>query len=315
MQTLLPYRSILLTGAGGFVGQSLVPALRSRMAKDATLHFLDRKGPAPINLLDPIGVHDLIERVRPDVVVHLAAQSSVGQSAGKAADTWRVNVGGTINLAQAVATVSPECVFAFASSSEVYGAAFNHGTVNENTPPLPMSPYARSKRAAEEALSDILGKDNRLVLFRPANHSGAGQDTRFVLPAFAQQIAAIEAGMIPPIIRVGSLTAERDFLDVHDVVDAYLRVLAAPSMARREVFNIASSRPVPIGRLLEILLTFTTRKVTVEQDPTRMRESEVPRTSIASDAIRNKVGWAPRITLEQTVADVLADFRTQQRKE
>ncbi|MGN7161584.1 NAD-dependent epimerase/dehydratase family protein [Sphingomonas sp. SAFR-052] len=305
----------MLTGAGGFVGRYLVPALRSRMADDATLHFMDRTGSAPVDLLDPIGVHDLIERVRPDLVVHLAAQSSVGQSAGKAADTWRVNVGGTVNLAQAVATVSPECVFAFASSSEVYGAAFNHGTVTEETPPLPMSPYARSKRAAEDALSDILGENNRLILFRPANHSGAGQDTRFVLPAFAKQIACIEAGTIPPVIRVGSLTAERDFLDVHDVVDAYLRVLAAPVMARKTVFNIASGCPVPIGRLLEILLTLTTKGVTVEQDPARMRESEVFRTSIASDAIRNEVAWAPLITLEQTVADVLADCRTHRRKE
>ncbi|KQN73001.1 NAD-dependent epimerase/dehydratase family protein [Sphingomonas sp. Leaf62] len=314
MQPSLPYRSILLTGAGGFVGQYLVPALRSRMSGDATLHFIARKGSAAVDLLDPVGVHDLIERVRPDLIIHLAAQSSVGQSAGKAADTWRVNVGGTINLAQAVATVSPACVFAFASSSEVYGAAFNHGTVTENTVPLPMSPYARSKRAAEEALSDILGEDNRLILFRPANHSGAGQDTRFVLPAFAQQIADIEAGTIPPVIRVGSLTAERDFLDVQDVVDAYLRVLAAPVTARRQVFNIASGKPVPIGCLLDILLTLSSHRVAVEQDPARMRESEVPKTLIESNAIRDRVAWAPQTTLEQTIADVLTHCRTQQHK-
>lgn len=311
MKAPLPYRSILLTGAGGFVGRYLVPALRSRMAADAALHFLGRSGAAPVDLLDPVGVRDLVERVRPDLVLHLAAQSSVGQSAGKAADTWRINVGGTVNLAQAVAAASPGCVFAFTSSSEVYGAAFNAGIVTEDTTPVPLSAYARSKRAAEEALSDILDTGNRLILFRPANHSGAGQDGRFVLPAFAEQIAGIEAGRTPPVMRVGSLTAERDFLDVRDVVDAYLQVLAAPGNERRQVFNIASGDPVPVGRLLDILLSMARTDVTVEQDPARMRDSEVPRTHIASDRIRDSIGWVPRIDLTETVADVLGHSREQ----
>lgn len=311
MQASLPYRSILLTGAGGFVGRYLVPALRSQMAADAALHFLARKGATPVDLLDPVGVHALVEQVKPDLVLHLAAQSSVGHSTSKAADTWRINVGGTINLAQAVAAVSPACVFAFASSSEVYGEAFNAGAVTEDTIPLPLSAYAKSKWAAEQALADILGDDNRLILFRPANHSGAGQDARFVLPAFAEQVARIEQGNVPTAMRVGSLTAERDFLDVRDVIKAYLQVLAIPTVKKHQVFNISSGNPVPIQHLLDLLLTMTKAPISVEQDPVRMRPSEVPRTLIVSDKIRNDIGWTPQTTLKTLVADVLDHFRAQ----
>jgi GDP-4-dehydro-6-deoxy-D-mannose reductase len=308
---ILPYRSVLLTGGRGFVGQYLLPALQARLGPEAVVHRLDRHGAEqkPVDLLDATAVRALVARSRPDLIVHLAAQSSVGQSAGKAAHTWRVNVGGTVNLAEAVAIECPDATFAFSSSAEIYGSAFNDGRVDETTTPLPQSVYARTKRAAEEALADTLCSENRLIVFRPTNHSGAGQDGRFVLPAFAEQVATIETGGVPGVMRVGSLTAERDFLDVRDVVDAYVGVLALPGDDRRQTYNIASGHPVPVARLLDHVLALASVPITVEPDPARMRPSEVARTEVASDRIRVLTGWAPRIPLRDTVADVLEGCR------
>lgn len=310
---ILPYRSVLLTGGHGFVGRYLLPALQARLGPEAVMHRLDRYGAeqGAVDLLDAAAVRTLVARARPDLIVHLAAQSSVGQSAGKAVDTWRVNVGGTVNLADAVAAECPDATFAFSSSAEIYGGAFNNGRVDEMTTPLPQSVYARTKRAAEEALADTLHSENRLIIFRPTNHSGAGQDGRFVLPAFAEQAAAIETSGVPGIIRVGSLTAERDFLDVRDVIDAYVGVLALSNDEQRQTYNIASGHPIPITRLLDHVLELASVPITVEPDPARMRPSEVARTEIASERIRALTGWAPRIPLRETVADVLEGCRHQ----
>lgn len=307
----LPYSSVLLTGGRGFVGRYLLPALEARLRPEAVVHHLDRHGAGQgaVNLLDTAAVRELVADTRPDLILHLAAQSSVGQSAGRAADTWRVNVGGTINLAEAVAAECPDATFAFSSSAEIYGSAFNEGPVDEMTTPLPQSVYARTKRAAEEALADTLRPENRLIVFRPTNHSGAGQDKRFVLPAFAEQVATIEAGGMPGVVRVGSLTAERDFLDVRDVVDAYVNVLALPDDDRRQTYNIALGHPVPVARLLDYVLELASVPITVEADPARMRPSEVARTEVASDRIRALTGWAPRIALRDTVTDVLEACR------
>ncbi len=313
IEPVLPYESVLLTGANGFVGRHLLSALRTRLAPGATVHCLDRRGEAPVSLLDTVAVHAFVERSRPDLIIHLAAQSSVAQSTGSAADTWRVNVGGTLNLAEAVAIVSPEAVFAFVSSSEVYGTAFNFGRVDEKTVPTPSSVYARTKRAAEEALADTLGPANRLVIFRPTNHSGPGQDERFVLPSFANQIAKIEAGNLSPVLKVGSLSAERDFLDVRDVVDAYMRVLTEPGTDRCQIYNVSSGHPVPINDILDHLLEMSLTNILVEQDPARMRPSEVPRTDIDSSALRIQTNWAPQFTLRDMVTDVLAAARRRQK--
>lgn len=311
MPGVLPYRSVLVTGAGGFVGRHLLPVLRDRLASDAQLVAPGRTtgADARLDLNDASAVARLVGDLRPDLVVHLAAQSSVGASSGGAAETWRTNVAGTLHLAQAVAASVPTATVAFASSAEVYGAAFNAGPATEATVPLPMSPYARTKRAGEELLADVLAPTNRLIVFRPGNHSGAGQDTRFVLPAFADQIAGIEAGTIPPVMKVGSLTAVRDFLDVRDIVMAYCAVLEREGRALRETFNIGSGKARPIGDLLDTLLGLARVPIRVEQDPGRLRPSDVPHARIDATKLRDQTGWYPHYPLHDTIAAVLADRR------
>lgn len=306
---LLPFHSVFVTGGSGFVGRYLLDVLRDRLPARARLVAAGCDGQAPVDLRDAEAVRAAIAAARPDLVFHLAAQSSVGESAGVAAETWATNVGGTLNVAQAIIAEVPEALVAFASSSEIYGDAFNCGPADEETVPLPKSVYARTKRAAEELLADMLTPSNRLRIFRPTNHSGPGQNTRFVLPAFAAQIAAIEAGRQAPVIKVGALTAERDFLDVRDVVDAYCDTLADPGDERVVTLNIASGRVVPVGRLLDGLLALTEAPVVVEQDPSRMRPSDVPRAAIDAGRIRSRIGWRAARPLDETIADVLNGFR------
>lgn len=311
MSNLLPYESVLITGAGGFVGQYLLAAVRECLAPDAKLvaPSRDRYAQDRLDLDDAPAVARLVAKLQPDLIVHLAAQSSVGASSGGAANTWRTNVSGTLNLAQALADKVPAATFAFVSSSEVYGAAFNAGPATEAMLPQPISPYARTKRAAEDLLGDVLTPTNRLLIFRPGNHSGPGQDTRFVLPAFADQIAMIEAGKMPPVVKVGSLNAERDFLDVRDVVAAYCLALRQDGLAMRETFNIGSGEARPIGDLLNTLLKMTHVPIRVEQDLDRLRPSDVPCARIDATKMRQKTGWFPRYALHDMVAGVLNDYR------
>ena len=316
MAQALPFRSVLVTGGAGFVGRWLTAALRPHLPDGAEMTVTQHAAPGSpalgviaCDLRDADAVRAAITQCRPDLVVHLAAQASVGQSLAAAAQTWAVNVAGTLNLAQAVAEFAPGATLLFASSVDVYGSAFNQGVVVEDTPPAPLSAYGRTKRAAEDLLADVLGPDNRLIVARPTNHSGPGQDARFVLPSFADQIAAIEAGRTPPVIHVGALEAKRDFLDVRDVVDAYLHLLRAESPSLREVYNIASGRSVAIGHLLDLLLANARVDVTVTPDPARMRPSEVPVADIDATRLRETTGWHPTRDLETMVRDVLEDRR------
>lgn len=313
----LPYTSVLVTGADGFVGGWLTPVLQSALPADAKLTALGRKPAAGVaafvqaDLLDREAVERAVVQASPDLIVHLAAQASVAQSATGAADTWSVNTIGTLNLARACASAEFTGTFLFVSSAEVYGRSFNDGLVTEGTSPVPQSAYARSKAAAEALLGDVLPFEAQLLVARPANHSGPRQDTRFVLPSFASQIAAIEQGA-EPVLRVGNLDAERDFLDVRDVADAYVSLLrAAPTLARRETFNIASGTPVSIGSLLQALLELTPASIGIEQDPARMRPSEIATTRINAERLRSVTGWHPSRSLDDMLRDLLGNARHQ----
>lgn len=317
-QRPLPFSHILITGADGFVGRHLIPALENRLEPGARLICATRT-PVPgrqgdhariaFDLEDAAGIAAAIDAVRPDLIIHLAGQASVGRSTGMAANTWSINLGGSLALARALADIETECTVLFPSSVEVYGLTFNHETANEQSPLRPQSAYARSKVAAEAMFDDVLPAAARLIVARPSNHSGPGQDEAFVIPAFAAQIARVERGA-SPTIRVGNLDAERDFLDVRDVVAAYLALLArAETLPRRNVFNIASGRTLRIGALLDRLRMLSPAETVVEQDPQRMRPSEVARAAIDIAAIREAVGWMPACTLDDMLGSVLADQR------
>jgi GDP-4-dehydro-6-deoxy-D-mannose reductase len=311
------FATVLLTGGTGFVGRHLASALATRLP-DAKLVLLCRPGEKPqrrdvqyltAELTDEASVKAAVDDVRPDLVLHLAAQASVGDAVGSAEDTWRVNFCGTMWLAAAIARACAQATFLFVSSAEVYGANFSKTPVSEDTPLLPINAYARAKAAAEAMLADILPQSAQLIVARSFNHTGAGQDERFALPAFAAQIARIEKGEKEPLLLVGNLSAERDFLDVEDVVEAYLRLIETAGLPRRTTFNVASGRAHAISDMLRRLRALAGADFDISVDPDRMRASDVPCSVGDASKLRKTTGWAPRRSIDDTLSRLLDYWR------
>lgn len=177
---------------------------------------------------------------------------------------------------------------------------------------MPRNTYAATKAAADLMIGQMSMDELNAIRFRPFNHSGPGQTPDYVLPAFAQQVARIEKGQQPPVLNVGNLDAERDFLDVRDVVRAYFQAaLPETRIATGAAFNVATGHPVRIGKMLRLLLDQAKVPIEVNRDATKFRPNDVPRASGDSRALRESLGWHPTIALEQTIADVLDFYRTQ----
>jgi GDP-4-dehydro-6-deoxy-D-mannose reductase len=319
------FERILLTGGAGFVGSYLAPLLAADYprARRVACRFngdnrlLDANWtPAPGDLLDAASVEAVVAELRPDLVVHLAGQASIGKALGSAEATWRANFAGSFNLASALARHASETTMLFASSASVYGASLNDGPAREETPLRPLDAYGRSKAAAEGALADVLAPQTRLIVARPVNHSGPRQSEKsFALSSFAAQIAAIETGARPPRLFVGDLSKARDFLDVRDVVDAYRELIAkSDEFPERCVFNIASGEPRVIRDLLEGLRRRAKKDFLIETDPSLLRPSAVDIPTIACDAtrLREAIGWRPRRSIDDLLQSLLDYWREAQ---
>jgi GDP-4-dehydro-6-deoxy-D-mannose reductase len=310
------FETVLLTGGTGFVGSHLSSAFTARFP-DTKLILLCRPGEKSAagadfltaELADEAAVDAAVRHVRPDGVIHLAAQSSVGDASVGAEETWRVNFCGTMWLACAVARHCPQATFLFVSSGEVYGGNFRGQPVTEDTPLMPLNAYARSKAAAEAMLADVLPQSARLIVTRSFNHTGAGQDERFALPAFAAQIARIERVEQLPRLSVGNLSAQRDFLDVEDVVDAYLRLIDAESLPQRATFNIASGNAHAISDVLDRLRALALTKFEINVDPNRVRASEVACAVGDASKLRQATGWAPARSIDDMLSRLLVYWR------
>lgn len=311
------YQRILLTGGTGFVGGWLAPAIAAAWP-GADRVLLRRPGEQVLRdgwraidaeVTDSAAIGRIVAELKPDLVLHLAAQAAIGATAEMAEATWRVNFGGTLELAHACQRACPDTTFFFVSSSEVYGWSFRDGVVDEETPLRPTNAYARAKAAAESMLPDVLPQA-RLVIARPFNHTGPGQDVRFVLPSLAQQIADIEAGRRPPRLELGNLEASRDFLDVRDVCAAYIAMLNAPAApAERSIFNVASGKSYRIADLVEKFRAHAKTPFEVTIDPKRLRPSDVPVAVGSARRLHDATGWQPTIGVDAIVEALLAHWR------
>ncbi|HWU84252.1 MAG TPA: GDP-mannose 4,6-dehydratase, partial [Rhodocyclaceae bacterium] len=251
-----------------------------------------------------------IAEVRPAIVAHLAARSSVYEAASAPFEVWRSNVDATINLAKALSEHAPEAHLFFASSAECYGATFASGaTLAEDAPLAPMNTYARSKTAAEYALRD-LHVGGRLTTLRMFNQIGPGQDERFVSSSFAAQIARIELGLQSPTMMVGDLSAERDFCDVDDMIRALMMLIERrDTLDRCSTFNICSGRARAIQEILDILVGLSTVGVEVVVESARLRPASIARAAGSHEALTRAVGWRPEIPLEHTLERLLGHWR------
>jgi GDP-4-dehydro-6-deoxy-D-mannose reductase len=311
-------RRFLLTGASGFVGSYLTAALRERYPSADISRVGARIAgaslPSDIVSVDILDADAMIEAVRacePDVVVHLAAQSSAARSDATANLTWSVNLSGSLNLALAIARHAPCATVLFASTAEVYGASFLGGPVSETTTLFPLNAYAKSKVLAERMFSDVLPSTARLIVARPFNHTGPGQQEHFVLPSFAAQVARLEVGLQEPRVSVGNIDVCRDFLDVRDVVTAYLALVdRAPNLPSRFTVNIASGHPLLLRDLLETLQQLANVSFEIDVDPSRLRAVDLPVAYAEPRLLQTVTEWRPEIPITQTLSDLLGSART-----
>lgn len=306
-------KRILLTGASGFVGRRLAPRLEALPDVEVLLRVggPDLPTGATLDILDAAAVERIILNFAPTDIVHLAAASSVAGAGQAPAAAWDVNLIGVRNLAVAARRLEAPARLLFASTGEVYGRAFLDGPCSEDTPPQPTSAYARTKLAAEHLLEDLSGECLKVTVLRLFNHTGPGQDTRFVVPAFAAQIAGIEVDPASPgIVQVGNLEASRDFSDVGDIIAAYETVVRnasdSPAFAR---YNVGSGHVRSIRSILDHLICLADRPVEIVEDPARLRPSEIAVASGVFDRFHQLYGWSASIPFEHTLAAVLDDQR------
>lgn len=307
---------VLVTGAGGFVGRRLVGKLSIDSGVSAILALGGMESAPKVEARTADVTSDevvaAIRVFRPSHIVHLAAKSSVAASLLDRRGVMDVSVGGALKIADGVTAYAPDAKVLFASSAEVYGSAFASGEeLDELSPVAPSNPYARSKLAAELLLADRLSPSAGLIVMRPLNHIGPGQDARFVVSSFAQQLAEIERGLRSPEILVGNLEAQRDFMGVDDVVDAYTRILFSKTITPgfQGVFNVSSGSSRSIRSVLDDLLTLTNVACRIVVDPKRFRPNDIAVTRLSSAKLTALTGWAPASAWIPLLASVLDDQR------
>lgn len=257
------------------------------------------------NVLDADHLRRTIAEHRPDWIIHLAAQSHVPSSWADPAATLSVNAGGTANLLMAMGDAGFQGRLLYVSSADIYGAVAEAGLpVTEETPAAPRNPYATSKVAGEELCRQwARTRPLDVVIARPFNHTGAGQRPDFALPAFAREIAAIKLGRQAPRVQTGDLDVTRDFLDVRDVVAAYLALLARG--ASGQTYNVCSGREVHLGEALGMLTRLAGVQAEIVTDPARLRPSEQRRMCGSHARITAATGWQPSIALGDTLTQLL----------
>lgn len=290
-----------VTGSRGFVGSYLVARLR---AEGWQVTGRDRE----LDVTDAKAIFDLLDQIEPDAIVHLAAQSSVALSRSDPSLTHRVNYLGALSVLRGADRCRRRPRVLLVGSSDQYGTnAPGSAPYTENAPARPGSAYARSKAEADALGATYAAAGLDVVRVRAFSHTGAGQTDTFVLSSFARQLAEIEIGLREPVLRVGNLDSVRDFLDVSDVVDAYVRLLD-PAVAAT-AYNVASGKPMRIGDLLEILLALSTQRPAIVVDPDRVR----PTDYAVGDAsrLREATGWQPRVPIEETLRSLLERWRKQ----
>jgi GDP-4-dehydro-6-deoxy-D-mannose reductase len=319
---------VLVTGGTGFVGRHLIAALDKVLADGSEIvvgtsrHEGAQAGgsnlPARIpvrvvklDVTDPAQVSTVLRAEQPAHLVHLAAVAAVTAASRDPRLAWNVNLSGTLNIALAVADECPGCRILFSSSSEVYGAGFKAGIpLDESALLQPTNPYAASKAAADLMLGQMALQGLIVARIRPFNHIGAGQNEQFAIPSFAAQIARIERGLQEPVIRVGWLDSIRDFLDVDDVVDAYVRTIQlADTLPAGCIMNLSSGVGRRIGAMLDSLISLSDARIEVVPDPVRFRPTDTPSVVGDSSLARKLLGWKPQREIDETLLSVLNYWR------
>lgn len=300
------HKRVIITGGRGFVGQHLERELREKwLGVQIAVWDLPET-----DITEPQTYQAQLKELQPEWVIHLAGLAAVAARDVTSADYFAINTEGTQRLLECVAQHSPATRLLVVSSADIYGLAVK-ARAGEPIAELPIAEcrpanvYAESKLAMERIIEETFL--DRVIRVRPFPHLGPGQRQGFVTADFAAQIVAIERGLQEPVLRVGTLQTRRDFTDVRDVVRAYRLLMEAGTVG--EVYNVGTGVAWSIQEIVDRLLALSTVTISLEQDHTRLRPNDVPVLVADTTKLRMLTGWQPQISLEQSLMDVLADWR------
>lgn len=308
----------LITGAGGFAGQHLIRDLlgagdevfggtisgtppQSGTLSDSEIgavHWI------PLDVTSGPSIQSALASACPRRIFHLAAQSSVGASFADPVATWEVNAKGTAQLLYSLSGWTAPVRVLVVSSGEVYGIVpESEQPITEAQPLQPTNPYAASKAAAEMAALQVAAAGPaEVIIARSFTQTGPGQDSRFALAGFAEQLALMRQGRADPVLQVGNLSPRRDYLDVRDAVRAYQRL--AKVGENGAVYNVCSGAAHELAGLVKELVTLSGAGARIEVDPERFRPVDIP-LLCGDPAKLRALGWTPEIPLRQTLSDLL----------
>ncbi|MCM1313893.1 MAG: GDP-mannose 4,6-dehydratase [Prevotella sp.] len=307
---------VLIIGGAGFAGGYLIRELVNSGWEVHATHLPDEKINTEcfrhvLDVLRKDDIKSLIDEIKPDIIYHLAAQSSVALSWKKPQLTAEINIIGSINVMEAL----PDGVRLI-----LIGSGEEYGFIRENACPIretenlnPANIYAVSKACAGmigRIYHRAYGKD--IIIVRAFNHSGAGQAETFVISDFCKQIAEIENGLRPPEICTGNLSAQRDFTDVRDIVRAY-RLLGENGISGK-TYNVGRGKAVSIEYILNTALSLSAVTINHKIDPERLRASDIPIIEPDTSEIFSDTGWTAEISIEKTISDTLDYWREKIKK-
>lgn len=306
----------LVTGINGFAGSYLAELLLENnwevagtiqpgTGLDNIGHIEKSLSLTSVDLLDKNPLAELFKLSAPDVIFHLAGASSVKESFQNPYKCFDVNVIGGLNVLESAKKHCREATILLVTSAEIYGRSLSSDKpTDENSMVLPKSPYAVSK-AALDMLGQVYADRSQLkvIIARPFNHIGPRQSDTFFVPTVAKQIAKIINKSSIPEISLGNLEVCRDFTDVRDVVDAYLRLALKGRVG--EIYNVCSGKSYCLKNIVEEMIDLSKIKVVIKIDPAKVRKVDLLNMKVDNSKIKKEVGWQPKIDLTTSLRDIL----------
>lgn len=304
-------KKVLLFGSCGFVGHYLTQEFQTHgyQVVGSDIQWKDISGKSmpeqgtfyPADILCCDEVSKLIAQVKPDIIIDLAAISSVGLSWSIPQKTISVNVIGALNILEAAKNMEIMPKILFIGSSEEYETTDD--PVSETTTLNANNPYGISKMMQEKFVEIYRQQYGMQVYYvRPFNHTGVGQADSFVLASFCKQAAEIEKAQKPGTIYVGNLSAKRDFSDVRDIVRAYRMIVEEADCTK--VYNVGAGKAYSLKEMLEYIVSLSSQEITVEVDPKRYRPVDTPIVCCDNHLIQRELGWKPEFSIFDTLKEM-----------